>query len=378
MGAPAEARTARQRWPPTRTPGEHGVTPEGAPSRPVSHDAVVYDGPLELVRAIGAFATSALGRGGAVVLIARREHLDAAAEWIRLSRGGTALGVGAAEGGRYQLIDADEVIAGLTPECDPVGAFEALLEHACRSIPPDTEVVHVYGELVGRLRELGQMPLALAIEEIGSRLARDRGVSVLCAYPADVARDTAEMELIRRCHTNVLTRSSMSPSPNERGEPERPALDGLLGRPDPVEPQGTEGPEEDAVLRRAKVFPASIPACRAARHFVREAVEDSGNGDELADAAELICSELAANAVRHAHSVFTVRVACDSGGVRVSVADETRPSPTGLADDGSESFPVRAARGLGIVSALASDWGVDDQLEGKVVWAELGRTLGAA
>ncbi|MGH9028486.1 MAG: ATP-binding protein [Acidimicrobiales bacterium] len=147
------------------------------------------------------------------------------------------------------------------------------------------------------------------------------------------------------------------------------ARNGAAGGGDP------NGVVVGGVVVGIKVFPASAPACRAARRFVRTAVEEAGNSDEVADAAELICGELAANAVRHARSVFVARVACGSRGVRVSVADEARPPASARTKSAANPLPVSTTRGLGIVSSLAVDWGVDDQAHGKVVWAEIG--LGA-
>jgi hypothetical protein len=43
------------------------------------------------------------------------------------------------------------------------------------------------------------------------------------------------------------------------------------------------------------------------------------------------------------------------------------------ATNGWTGFPVATEHGLGIVSALASDWGVERLDGGKVVWAEVAR-----
>lgn len=90
---------------------------------------------------------------------------------------------------------------------------------------------------------------------------------------------------------------------------------------------------------------------------------DAGEGVQLSDAAELVCSELVADAVRHAHSVFTVQVARTPGGVCLAVGDEAQESETTM------DFPVRLARGLGIVTSLTADWGIEKSHSGKVVRA---------
>ncbi len=350
------------------------MIPAQGAKRPVFHGVVLYEDPLELVRALGEFATAALDRGGSLVLIAERGHLEAADQWIRLSRAAATLpGEPAVPGlGRYQAYDADDLVDPLCLLTDPVGAFEGLLHEVCRHVPPDTEGVHFYWDLVGRLWARGQSDLALAVEQVGNRLASDGSVAILCAYPTGALTDTAQLASIRDCHSEVVEGSVVHALPAAPDDPrvERTRTFGARGP--------SSGASDDPIVSRASVFPSSIPACRAARRFVRRAVEESGNDDELADAAELICSELAANAVRHAHSVFTVRVDCDPDAVRVSVTDEA-PTSTSGSDRGPISFPVGAARGLGIVSTLAVDWGVDDEESGgKVVWAKLGRAQGAA
>ncbi len=89
----------------------------------------------------------------------------------------------------------------------------------------------------------------------------------------------------------------------------------------------------------------------------------------LADDMRLVVSELATNALLHAHPPFTVSLRSDGTSVRVTVGD------------GSSSVPVRATagdmdaggRGLAIVDELSDDWGViQGPGETKSVWASFG------
>ena len=76
--------------------------------------------------------------------------------------------------------------------------------------------------------------------------------------------------------------------------------------------------------------------------------------------------ELAANAILHARTPFSVAVSADTGLVRVEVTDEALGLPAIRAfDQGSSS-----GRGLQIVDSLASRWGVESQGTGKLVWFE--------
>jgi anti-sigma regulatory factor (Ser/Thr protein kinase) len=85
-----------------------------------------------------------------------------------------------------------------------------------------------------------------------------------------------------------------------------------------------------------------------------------------ADVAELLTSELAANAVRHGQTPFTVVVSA-SPVVRVEVHDGNAIVPTVQAARGDDE----AGRGLLLIEALADSWGVDECGGGKVVWFEL-------
>jgi anti-sigma regulatory factor (Ser/Thr protein kinase) len=97
---------------------------------------------------------------------------------------------------------------------------------------------------------------------------------------------------------------------------------------------------------------------------------EAGDQGEVFDEAELLVSELAANAVLHGGPPIIVRVECDGGeGLRVSVTDGN-PEPPNPRDAGPEAG---SGRGLRLVDVISSRWGVDPRPgEGKVVWFRLG------
>lgn len=102
-----------------------------------------------------------------------------------------------------------------------------------------------------------------------------------------------------------------------------------------------------------------------ARRFVRSVVEACG-GDS--DEAALVATELASNAVVHAQSPFTVTVTCSDLGSLIEVDDESPQMPA------SPAAPLTgiSGRGLRLVAAVASAWGVRPRPdEGKTIWAEL-------
>ena len=68
-------------------------------------------------------------------------------------------------------------------------------------------------------------------------------------------------------------------------------------------------------------FPADVQAPKAARHLVVRALSQWGFGAQLCDDAALVVTELAANAVVHAGSSFSVGLRTEHDVVRISVED---------------------------------------------------------
>jgi anti-sigma regulatory factor (Ser/Thr protein kinase) len=98
---------------------------------------------------------------------------------------------------------------------------------------------------------------------------------------------------------------------------------------------------------------------------------------DLVDEATVVVSELVANAVEHAGSVCTVLVERAEGSIRIEVRDEGPRADLPGATPGTAPGPVsrdaERGRGLMIVSALATEWGVDATERSKSVWVELAR-----
>ena len=124
---------------------------------------------------------------------------------------------------------------------------------------------------------------------------------------------------------------------------------------------------------------ASVPG---ARRFVSDGLRAWGRG-ELVDDAALCVSELAGNAALHSASSFmeiavsgleqSVRISVEDDGLTPAQAVVPRATFTAQAADPDVMLAqeTTTGRGLGIVSVLASDWGVEPTPEGKVVWLTL-------
>ena len=118
----------------------------------------------------------------------------------------------------------------------------------------------------------------------------------------------------------------------------------------------------------SREFSGSLDSVVSARRFVVAALEAGGYG-VVADDAALVVTELAANAVIHARSDFTVTVTPGPDRVRISVRDRTELPEAG--DD--TALPAEPLHGLGAVAAMAVRWGVAPNGSSKDVWAELRR-----
>lgn len=122
-----------------------------------------------------------------------------------------------------------------------------------------------------------------------------------------------------------------------------------------------------AVLEQSLDFESDPAHVRLSRSFVARTLREWNLG-ALVDDAQLIVSELASNAVLHSGS--GVRVTLRSDGkfwVRIELRDDNPrlPAPVAFSHDAT------CGRGLSIVDALSTSWGVGRQGGGKTVWAEL-------
>jgi CheY-like chemotaxis protein len=136
------------------------------------------------------------------------------------------------------------------------------------------------------------------------------------------------------------------------------ALDYLVGL---LEDVGREG-DRHALA----VFPAHVSTVPQARDFVRRRMGQWGFAE--IDGALVVVTELAANAVVHGHSSYEVRLSASPGLLRIEVSDNDPGTP----EPQPFSSTAESGRGVVLVSALATSWGIEtDGHTGKVTWAEL-------
>src|SRR4051794_35786812 len=94
-----------------------------------------------------------------------------------------------------------------------------------------------------------------------------------------------------------------------------------------------------------RAFEPRTDSVREARKFIRDGVREAGAD---AEAAELLTSELAANAVMHAQSRYEVRLSRTDGSIRVEVVNDRPEMIARLVEASGEG-----GRGLAIVNELA-------------------------
>jgi anti-sigma regulatory factor (Ser/Thr protein kinase) len=115
--------------------------------------------------------------------------------------------------------------------------------------------------------------------------------------------------------------------------------------------------------RAERELPVSPEAPALARRFLRGA-SCSAHHSAVLDDAVLLVSELVTNSVLHGGPPVVVAVDCDGDTLQVRVRDGSRDLPTPRAADvGDED-----GRGLALVQAMSSAWGIDPVPDGKHVW----------
>lgn len=294
------------------------------PRRPPEHLVGFHESDEELVLRVGAYLAAAFDDGDAL-LVATPEHVRASEEF--LVRPNRSLASSCESGTAAAALDAAtslrRIRAGGAIDGDAVsrsiGETVALGAHGRH--------VAAFGEMVPLLVEAGEVSEALDLEESWNELLGRERLALCCAYDALVV-DGPLREAVSELHGGVI----VSP------------------------------------LRRTESFAATSDAPRRARRFATSVLTEWGC-ERVLEAASVIVSELASNAVFHARSNFSVSIETRGDRLRITVHDENGARPVKRAGDASSA----RGRGLLMIEALATAWGVESQASGKDVWAELPR-----
>ena len=112
---------------------------------------------------------------------------------------------------------------------------------------------------------------------------------------------------------------------------------------------------------------------REARRVLVASLRELEVDETVVDEAEIVISELVANAVRHAKPLAdgTIRLGWTvrAGVVEVEVTDGGGPT---VPRPAPRSLLAAQGRGLRIVRGYAHEWGVHEDRAGRTVWVSLG------
>jgi anti-sigma regulatory factor (Ser/Thr protein kinase) len=293
------------------------------------HVVQFYPAEEELAAQVARYLAEGITAGNGVLVVATVAHRQAfaaglAAEGIDADREQRA--------GRLLMADAAALLGtfrdGGSLDHDEFAAVAAgLIGRAAAGQGGGARPVRIYAEMVALLWDAGDVALAIELEALWNELGARLPFSLLCGYPASVL-----------C-----------------------GPDGAGAVPDVC--------RLHAAVADQRSFPAELNSVRSARHYVTGLLDQKADepvDDALADDVALIVTELAANAVLHARSAFTLTLSRSAAGIRIAVRDNT-PLPASEGDP----FPVQAGHGLSVVAQIASSWSVDQLPGGKVTWAEL-------
>jgi hypothetical protein len=290
----------------------------------VGHVVQFYGRDDELAERVTGYLLGALDHGGVAIVIASPEHRREFE--TRLGQAGVDLAT-ARDDGSYLALDAGQTLRELmTADKLDSAAFDRVIGAAIRAAGAGGRPVRAFGEMVALLWDDGLVNDAVQLEAMWEDLGSRHPFSLFCGYRADSAtRDLDAFAEVCRLHGEIVGAGS-----------------------------GT-----------TRTFAFSREAPAAARHFALATLNAWGAGD-LADDAALAVTELAANAIVHAQSAFTVILSARDDLLRISVRDRAP-----LRGNELRAAPLH---GLGAVDAMASRWGVEPLgAAGKTVWVDLHR-----
>lgn len=129
---------------------------------------------------------------------------------------------------------------------------------------------------------------------------------------------------------------------------------------------------EDALDQALTTLAPGLDSPRSARQFM-EATLTRWDCPDVLDTVKLLVSELVTNAVVHARSDVEVGVRLTPRTVRVEVTDHGSPlgAGGGALAPGQPDDEATSGRGLFLVEALSSSWGVEPREGGKTMWFEV-------
>ena len=326
------------------------------------HVVQFYGHEEDLADRVVGYLLGVLQGDGVAVVIATAAHRRTFEG--RLTQAGVDLAA-AGRAGTYRALDAgDTVRALMTGGQLDRRAFDRVIGGLITDAGHGNRPVRAYGEMVALLWDAGLVNDAVQLEEMWGSMGLSHSFSLFCSYPARSVTGDGHLEAfaeVCRLHGSVVGGWPAPAGPSATRAPGP----GATRAPAHGAKSATRAPGPGTTTR---AFALSGDAPAAARHFAVDAVRRLGAAD-LADDTALVVTELAANAIVHAQTGFTVDLSAGPDVLRITVRDASPLPPASAAD-----LPALPLHGLGAVDALASRWGVERLgHSGKLVWVELRR-----
>ena len=193
----------------TRSIAPTDIRPAHPPAGQHEHVVEFYESTEFLVDTVCDFLGPNLHDGGAAIIVARAAH-RAAFETALRDAGVDIEHAIAAD--RYISFDAAELLADLMVDGTPhAGRFRETLGEVIDRAGAKQRRVRVYGEMVALLWEDGNIPAAVALEDLWNQLAATHEFAQLCAYPMSAFSDevtAAAFERVCDRHSTVIPSES--------------------------------------------------------------------------------------------------------------------------------------------------------------------------
>lgn len=174
-----------------------------------SHAVQFYEDQATFLDKLAEFSGSALGSGGACIIVATGDHRRGLAD--RLTAWGFDLS-SAAHSQRYIELDAQELLATFMVEGWPIRErfyreIEPVVLRAISALTRESASVSAFGEMVALLWDGGHYEAAIQLEQFWNDLAMRHDFSLLCAYPVSCFAHESQYELFRQVcqqHSHIV------------------------------------------------------------------------------------------------------------------------------------------------------------------------------
>jgi MEDS: MEthanogen/methylotroph, DcmR Sensory domain/Histidine kinase-like ATPase domain len=307
---------------------------DDAPVEVGEHLVQFYEHERNLSFTVSTFLGAGLVAGEAALVVATPAHRQAFDAAL------VAAGVDVPDlraAGRYISCDAAQLLSTFQVDGEPdAERFVASVGGLVTGLTARSRPLRIYGEMVALLWKRGRVTAAIALESLWNDLTRRHPLMLLCAYPLGCVADTpGSCRAICQQHSQVIADA------------------------------GLQADSPDEIVQLFEPTPFAVPV---ARRFVADAVKRWGRRASI-EAAELVVSELASNAVHHGGRRFVVAASRRSDYVHIAVTDLSPQAPTTGTD---EPEVATGGRGMYLIAAVSRRWGTQLHPSGKTVWADVG------